>query len=474
MHALSRALDADGLQELMRETTSSCARPPDPFPEPRAIDALGMLRRCLGTAVGRATFPAEAAASFILDCFLPPRGGLGPNERGHCDSIVPATTRLAALDLAGAVLPMLPPEAFDGRLPCAVGLVPALLRGAGGAFDVWGRFLRDQSRPTSAEQGAGDTAALALAQLALLRSVCDASGAWADCVAAAVDANLVVAPALVTALSSTISGKGSAETDLASSSLDGLLGALCLLGGEFGTPRVGAEVVYTLPQQAVASSSAPPSTAIERGRGVVLKVSTVVGFDSACYNTVSIYVCSLIVSPIQVDLDSADRQSGDEHEQGLVFTILPDGDASKTPIRVPASGICFLPRAVPNTLVQRLTAAAQSLLPAFVVLLDPASTLSSAPASVDASLGVAALSDLQARTAKALDTLFTDDTFAAAYEPLLPSLARLALAPVHAAAPALPTQRTRVIESRHPYANNTRDTIEVNKYVFIRVHKSCA
>lgn len=275
VHALPRALDVDGLQELMRGTTPSCVRPPDPFPEPRAIDAQGMLRRCLGTAVGRAAFPAEAATNFLLDCFLPPRGGAGP------ESVVPATTRLAALHLAGTVLPMLSPEAFDGRLPHSGGFMPALLRGAGSAFDVWGRLLLlDRSRTAGAGQGAGDTAALALAQLALLRSVCDASDAWGDCVAAAVEASLVAAPALVEALCSLASGKASNDADVAS--LDGLLGALCLLGGEFGTPRVGAEVVYTVPQQAVASSGASPSSAVERGRGVVLKVSDAVGFDDAC------------------------------------------------------------------------------------------------------------------------------------------------------------------------------------------------
>lgn len=460
VHALPRALDADGLRELIHATTPSRAPPPDPFPESRAIDTLALLRRCLTTAVGRAAFPTEAAASFLLECFLLPQC--------HCQPVVPTATRLAALHLAKGFLPMLAPEAFDGRLSGADGLASALLRGAGRAFDVWASFLDHLPRMAGAGQGAGDTAALALAQLAVLRSVCDASGAWANCVAVAVEASLVAAPTLVVALSSSTTAggkKGVAEP----AALDGLLGALCLLGGDFGTPHVGAEVAYSIAQQSAASSSTSlPSTAVERGRGVVLKVSPALGFGGVCSPTTQSLNNDFGPRTYHQQIELASGNTDPQpDEQGLLFTILPDGDASKAPISVHASGICLLPSAVPHALVQRLVDEAPSLLPAFEALLTPASNLLSAPASVDASLGVAALCDLQARTAKALVTLYANEAFAAAYEPLLPSLARLALTPAPTAAPAQPIQRTRVIESRHPYANNTRETIEVSESVCV-------
>lgn len=164
----------------------------------------------------------------------------------------------------------------------------------------------------------------------------------------------------------------------------------------------------------------------------------------------------------QVELSSATAKKegdGGGEQRECAFTILPDRDPSKVPIQVPATGVSCLPSAVPNALVKRLVDAASTLLPAFEALMAPG--LSMPPASVGASLAIAALSDLRARAAKALTVLYAHEAVARAYQPLLPALATLALAPVQAATPVEPIQRTRVIESQHPYKNNTRETIEV-------------
>jgi hypothetical protein len=163
-----------------------------------------------------------------------------------------------------------------------------------------------------------------------------------------------------------------------------------------------------------------------------------------------------------------DHQSTSEAEQDDLLTILPDGDASREPIQVPTTSVRCLPQAPHSALIQRLVQAAPKLLPAFEALLSTAgataSSLSSALESVNASLALAALSDLRARAVKALEALHAHEGFAAAYPPLLPSLAAVALSlqPLAVAAvPVEPIQQTRVLESRHPYDNNTRETCEV-------------
>jgi hypothetical protein len=276
VHALPTALDAAGLQALIRATdpSSSFIHPPTPFAEAGTIETLAALRHCLGTAVGRATFPPEAAGHLLLGCFLLPQTEGGGTS--GCLSTVPIATRLAGIQLAHTILPLLLPASLE--VPeggGGGGLVRALLAGVGRAFDVWGDYLLDhggQSRRATAQQAARETAELALAQLALLRSVAAASDAWADCVAGAVLKSLAAAPAVVAALSSC----SSSGTGVDVAALDGLMAALCLLGGDFRAPHVGAEVVYAVTRPALVGASATPSssspTVVERGRGVVLQV----------------------------------------------------------------------------------------------------------------------------------------------------------------------------------------------------------
>jgi hypothetical protein len=68
--------------------------------------------------------------------------------------------------------------------------------------------------------------------------------------------------------------------------------------------------------------------------------------------------------------------------------------------------------------------------------------------------------DLRTRLIKALGGFYRHEDFIIAYLPLLRELSTLALAPPPAI-PLEPARKTRVLESKHPYDNNTKQTVEV-------------